>query len=225
MRTVETKVQMSRTLAAVGGLLALVSGAGLLAPAQQGFVGMAPPTREVAVARQMKKNKAFEKAPIYRELNAKTDAELHSVIADSRKAILMHRMDVWRKRAPLKKVKYTAQYSIAAAKTLLNARAGSGDDEAEEEPMWVGGDSETAKNMWAYRAHGHQKRFPASGLAGRQHIPLQHAKAIKRNMEETKKRQVAAKAFAEVPATTTKEGLFAGAFAAAAVLVAGRRRF
>merc|ERR1719253_1978832 len=161
MRTMETKVQMSRALAAVGGLLALASGAGLLAPAQQGFVGMAPPTREVAVARQMKKNKAFEKAPIFRELQAKTDDELHSVIADGRKAVLMHRMDVWRKRAPQKKVKYTALYNIAAAKTLLNARAGSGSDEAaEEEPMWVGGDSETAKNMWSYRAHATRRGSP-----------------------------------------------------------------
>mmetsp|Transcript_78615 Transcript_78615/g.218277 ORF Transcript_78615/g.218277 Transcript_78615/m.218277 type:complete len:190 (+) Transcript_78615:306-875(+) len=51
-----------------------------------------------------------------------TDEDIHKRIATSRRNILEHRFDVFRKRKPKAANKHFNQYSIAAGKTVLKAR-------------------------------------------------------------------------------------------------------
>jgi len=79
------------------------------------------PGRDVGVARAVNHH-GFSRGTVLEDAKPLSDAELHAMIADARKEIMNHRLDVFRKRKPTRKSKYTSQYKIAVAKTLLKER-------------------------------------------------------------------------------------------------------
>merc|ERR1711972_468524 len=80
-----------------------------------------PAAREVRVARQVS-HTGFTKKLWKKGLDEMSDEELHGVIAEGRKAVFNHRLDVWRKKQPGIGGRYKAQHRIAVAKTLLKQR-------------------------------------------------------------------------------------------------------
>eukprot|EP00929_Paragymnodinium_shiwhaense_P081276 TRINITY_DN424_c0_g2_i1.p1 TRINITY_DN424_c0_g2~~TRINITY_DN424_c0_g2_i1.p1 ORF type:complete len:246 (+),score=100.41 TRINITY_DN424_c0_g2_i1:98-835(+) len=78
-------------------------------------------TRDVAVARGVNTCGIICKGGIL-DLKEKSDDDLHSVIAESKKNLWDYRLQVFRKKKPHRSIKFKNLYKIAMAKTLLSQR-------------------------------------------------------------------------------------------------------
>jgi len=126
----------------------------------QGFAGTPAPARQVSVSMDVRAKFTGQDA-IRKEMmtGGQTDEELHAVIADQRKNIFEHRMNVFRKRKPMKQAKLKAQYKIALANTILKAREIDQEEARakaagpQARPMFADTQTTPEENLNAFKAY------------------------------------------------------------------------
>ncbi|CAE8628347.1 unnamed protein product [Polarella glacialis] len=232
---------MMRTLGAAAcsaGFLLLFAGH---AASPQAFVsGPALPAgqRELHVARQVK-HAGFAHAKFRNEVRAmSTDEELHALIAESRKKIFEHRMEVFRKRSPSRGSRYEWQYKIALAKTFMKERelANAPEEVPEERPLFreqmiQDTDLVAAKREWYAKGRYRTEEKPRHQLYARKMLREESNRLKWKAFKASNAPSTAVQAFAEVEgfvAPASPASSFAGvaglSLGLAAAIMAGRAR-